>query len=245
MKKGDFVKVKKGIKDPEHQQFDMSGWKGLISEKFDSEKGEPIIIQIQWDIETLKKIPPNYIKKCIEDGCEFEAMNLEDKEVIVLESKNKDNQKEREQLIIDLDDKFGDADFDDDDLRLSEILENNDISVNAHNLTKFRTFLIEHLKGRVLLTGIEDFPWEERFVFGYGSEREYAQLRKTNPSYKDTFKLVKILSVDDGDRDLVAKVQRQSDRRTFQIPLSRLECVDQESDNYALLDEFSVWVVNY
>lgn len=97
----------------------------------------------------------------------------------------------------------------------------------------------------MLMDGVEDFPWEERFVFGRGSEKQYAQLRKTRPSYKDTFKLVKILSVDEYEGDLLAKVQRQSDRRTFEIPLSRLKCIDKTSDNYVLLDDFSVWVVNY
>ena len=245
MKVGDFVKVKKGIKDPDYQKFDMSEWTGVISKKFEAQEGEMQIIAIEWDITTLKKLPVEFIKGCIEDGCEFGTMNLAEEDVQLMDNGEIDNEKEREKLILDLEQKYEHAGFDDQENRISDILGSTDIYVSYENLEKYRTFLIQNLKGRVLLDGVEDFPWEERFVFGYGSEKEYAQLRKTRPSYKDTFKLVKILSADKFEGDLLAKVQRQSDRRTFQIPLSRLKCIDETSDNYVLLDDFSVWVVNY
>jgi len=245
MKVGDFVKVKKGIKDPDHQQFDMSEWTGIISKKFDTEKGEMQIIAIQWDINTLKKLPVEFVKNCIEDGCEFGTMHLAEEEVQLIDNDKRNNEKEREKLILDLERKYEFAGFDEQENRISDLLDSTNIHVNSENLKKYRTFLIQHLKGRILLNGVEDFPWEERFVFGFGSEKEYTQLRKTRPSYKDTFKLVKILSADEFQGDLLVKVQRQSDRRTFKIPLSQLKCIDEASDNYTLLDDFSVWVVNY
>lgn len=247
MELGNFVKVKKGIKDPDYQEFDMSDWTGVISKKIAIQDNGLQLVEVQWDMKTLEKLPIKFIKDSIEDGCEFDAMNLGKEDIHIIENREKDNPKERRKLVIDLESKYDYIGFDDDDKRIAEILNSNNVAVNKENLKTYRTYLIENLKGRILLTGIEDFSWEERFVFGYGSEREYAQLRKTNPSYKDTFKLVKILSVDkyDYDRDLFAKVQRQEDRKTFEIPLSQLECIDEKSDNYALLDEFSVWVVNY
>jgi len=245
MKIGDSIKVKQGLKDPDYQKFDMSEWTGIISKKFDTQEGKMQAIAVQWDIGTLKKLPIEFVKGAIEDGCEFGTMHLTVADVQLITNDKRDNEKEREKLILDLSNKYEYAGFDDQENRISDILDSTNIHVNIENLKKYRTFLIQHLKGRILLNGVEDFPWEERFVFGFGSEKEYAQLRKTRPSYKDTFKLVKILSADEFQGDLLVKVQRQSDRRTFKIPLSQLKCIDEASDNYTLLDDFSVWVVNY
>jgi hypothetical protein len=101
------------------------------------------------------------------------------------------------------------------------------------------------LEEPVYLTGVEDFPWEERFFFGVGSEREHAELRKSRPSSRDTFKLLKILDADTYESDLFAKVRRESDGKTFEIMLSWLEATDEDSENYALLQTFSIWIVNY
>ncbi|MEM6320892.1 MAG: hypothetical protein AAF960_24715 [Bacteroidota bacterium] len=241
---GTFVQVKQGIMDPDYEQTDMSGWKGVITKKIPSKSGTPII-RIKWDIETIKQLSPDYIKQAIEDGCQFDAMNLSKDEVQVLDGKNEDNEKERKQLVLDLSNKYAYVGFDDEEQFIAELLETNDISVNPTNLEKYRSFLIRNLEGRVLLTGTEDFPWEERFVFGYGTKKEYAQMRKTRPSYQDTFLLTKLLPINRRKRDLVAEVKRQSDGKNFEILLSWLECVDKESANYNLLQAFSSWVVNY
>ena len=108
----------------------------------------------------------------------------------------------------------------------------------------FRDYLKKNLELPCLLTGIEDFPWEERFVFGFGDKAEYERLKKTRPSYTDTFEL---LNIDEADPDdgIVAVVQRTSDRKEFSLPLADLEARVKESKNYQLLDDYSVWFVNY
>ncbi len=61
----------------------------------------------------------------------------------------------------------------------------------------------------------------------------------------DTYNL---LSFDD-DVDLNAgifvNVQRVSDKKKCFLPLADLEATDQQSKNYELLDDFSVWFVNW
>ena len=90
MKIGDFVKVKDGLKDPEYQLFDMSGWTGVISQKFDKVEGEIQVIVIEWDIATLNKLPVKYISSCIEDSCEFETMTLAEEDVHLMDNDKKD-----------------------------------------------------------------------------------------------------------------------------------------------------------
>ena len=117
-----------------------------------------------------------------------------------------------------------------------------------------RTLFYQHLKTNLLLpcevTGMEDFNWEEIYVFGPGDQGEYNQLKKTQPSYTDKYEL---LGIDRelqsgwilfGEDDIAARVKRISDGKEFLLGLSELKAVDKKSDNYQLLDDFSCWLVN-
>jgi hypothetical protein len=58
----------------------------------------------------------------------------------------------------------------------------------------------------------------------------------------------RILSFDDHydeDNGILANVCRISDKRKFTLPLEDLEVVDRTSINYQILDDYSVWFVNY
>ena len=42
------------------------------------------------------------------------------------------------------------------------------------------------------MTGIEDFQWEEPYVIGGWSQKEYERLKKTQPSYRDHYDLLAV-----------------------------------------------------
>lgn len=44
---------------------------------------------------------------------------------------------------------------------------------------------------------------------------------------------------------LIANVIREKDKRTFQIPLSDLRAMVENSGNFQLLNDYSVWCINY
>ncbi len=90
---------------------------------------------------------------------------------------------------------------------------------------------------------MEDFSWEEPYVVGGWDQREYEELKKTNPSYTDTFEL-QTLGPPNEHEDVIAKVKRLSDGRVFEIGLSCLCCDDEKSDAYSLLDDYGVWHTN-
>lgn len=100
------------------------------------------------------------------------------------------------------------------------------------------------------VTGIEDFRWEEFYVFGPGDRQEYAQLKQTQPSYEDRFELLAIEkdAVSEwmlfAGEDIAAYVRRKSDGKEFYLGLSELEAADKRSQNYQLLDDYSVFFVN-
>jgi hypothetical protein len=112
----------------------------------------------------------------------------------------------------------------------------------------------EYLKTNLSLpcevTGIEDFRWEEIYVFGPGNKKEYEQLKKTRPSYTDHYELFEIVRNAESpwamcyEEDVGASVRRISDGKKFLLGLSELEATDKKSKDYQLLDDYSVWFVN-
>ena len=118
-------------------------------------------------------------------------------------------------------------------------------SVSEETLEIYLNYLKQHLAFPCDLTGIEDFPWEEFYILGPGSKQEHEQLRKERPSYLDTFTLITFEEDESSSQDLLVQVKRISDNKQFVLPLSDLKSTDRRSKNYQMLDDFSVWVVNY
>jgi hypothetical protein len=114
----------------------------------------------------------------------------------------------------------------------------------ARNAKRWRGHLLSSLPLPIRVTGIEDFPWEEPYVFGGWDKGEYARLKKTQPSYTDTFDLVDIQGPEEHD-DLVARVRRVADRRVFHIGLSWLRTESKDDPLYNKLNDYSVWHCNY
>ncbi len=118
------------------------------------------------------------------------------------------------------------------------------------SIAKYYAYLRDNLRLPCEVTTIEDLKWEEYFVFGPGSQQEYAELQKTQPSCQDTFDLLDIQQEGNSKwylshLDIVAKVRRRSDAKEFDLGLSELEATDKESENHQILDDYSVFFVNY
>jgi hypothetical protein len=61
----------------------------------------------------------------------------------------------------------------------------------------------------------------------------------------DTYNLRSFDDDVDQNSGIVVNVQRVSDKKKFVLPLADLEATEQQSKNYELLDDFSVWFVNW
>jgi hypothetical protein len=137
------------------------------------------------------------------------------------------------------------SDFDEQEKRIAKVLGKDEVpEANERTLRLYLAYLKKNLEFPCYLTGIEDFPWEERYVLGDGSKTEYEKLKKTKPSYTDTFEILGLEDEIDESHGILVKVKRVSDRKKFTLPLADLEAEDQQSNNYQLLDDFSVWFVN-
>jgi hypothetical protein len=130
------------------------------------------------------------------------------------------------------------------DARICANLATKNLAVTKAKLKTYLRYLKGTLEFPVKVKGIEDFEWEEYYVFGPGSQREYEQLKKTNPSYTDTFNLLGLVEEVEDWEGILAKLVRLSDKKRFTLPLADLRATDKSSKNYELLDDYSVWFVN-
>ena len=138
--------------------------------------------------------------------------------------------------------------FEEQEKRIAQILaptSEEGLRKSPDTVRTYQDYLEKNIERPCLLTGIEDFPWEERYVFGYGDEKEYEELKKTRASYRDIFELIAFEEWEEGDEAIMARVKRKRDNKKFTIGLDWLKAVDKESSNYQLLDDFAVWHVNY
>ena len=140
-----------------------------------------------------------------------------------------------------------DSNFKEQEKRIKEVFPKKikEIWKCEETIELYKKYLEKELELPIILTGIEDFSWEEFYVFGPGSKKEYEQLKKTRPSFTDKFILNKIHDDIDEHYGLFVKVTRETDKKKFVLPLADLKIVDKKSKNYKLLDDYSVWAINY
>lgn len=117
--------------------------------------------------------------------------------------------------------------------------------VNEKTLNSFYEYLVQNLTLPCEVTGSEDFPWEEYYIIGGGSKQEHNKLRKTKPSYLDTYELLKVVYTVEGYSELMVAVKRTSDKKKFTLPLADLEVSNGNSQNARLIDDYAFWYVNW
>ncbi len=141
--------------------------------------------------------------------------------------------------------------MDNQDIRIAQILADGDVDneemqeKSSETIAKYLHYLKKNIEFPSIVIGIEDFPWEEKYVFGYGNKKEYEKLKKNNPSYKDKFEILDFIEDEDYDEQIMVRVKRLSDQKEFILELDYLKAVDKKSKNYQLLDDYAVWYVNY
>ena len=138
------------------------------------------------------------------------------------------------------------AKLDNQDQRIATIFGTQEVpEVDTDTLERSLDHLKQHLALPCQLTSIEDFDWEEYYVIGPGSKAEHERLRKTRPSFMDTYDLLSFEEEVDPDDGIMVHVRRVSDTKKFLLPLANLEVTQKKSPNYQLLDDYAVWIVNW
>ena len=126
--------------------------------------------------------------------------------------------------------------------RIADILGADNLAVTLKSLTLYRDYLRKNLDTPCILTGIEDFPWEEKYVFGIDDITEDEALKIKQPSRADTYELKRFEDLMNESTGILVKVKRVNDNQRFFLDLASLKGVDKTSRNYMLLDDYSLWV---
>ncbi|MEX0612891.1 MAG: hypothetical protein WD738_01775 [Pirellulales bacterium] len=136
------------------------------------------------------------------------------------------------------------------DARIERIIGDDDDLTFEDCIDRFYDHLKSNLQLPCIVTGIEDFRWEEFYVIGPGDPTEYERLRKDRPSYQDKYDLLAIEKDASSewmmflDEDIGGYVRRHSDDKEFFLGLAEIKPVDKKSKNYQLLRDYAVWFVN-
>ena len=136
--------------------------------------------------------------------------------------------------------------MDDQEKRIAAIFGMDDVlKVSAETLIIFLKYIKDNIDITCEISGIEDFEWEEYYMIGPGSKKEHEKLRKTRPSFMDTYKIFGFDDVPDDDYGILVNLRRTTDKKKFSLPLADMEATDKNHPSYTLLDDYSVWFVNW
>src|SRR6266516_3732318 len=135
------------------------------------------------------------------------------------------------------------------DQRLADIFGTQTVpKVTEETLAIYLDYLKQHLEVPCQLTGIESlgcFAWETSYIFGRRRPKEYAQRKKKEPSYRDTYAFLSFAEEYDPYDGLAVKVKRGSDSKRFVLPLANLKALEKPSNNDQLLDDYVVRFLNW
>ena len=134
---------------------------------------------------------------------------------------------------------------DEEEKRILGILNSDDYSVNEDNQKIYFEYLSKNVQKPCIMTGMEDFDWEEPYLLGGWSQKEYTKLKLTQPSYTDQFELLGFVDEIDDWKGIFVKVKRVADNKKFELPLWDLKVIDDNSPNYLFVSDYSSWMTNY
>jgi hypothetical protein len=176
-----------------------------------------ISIEIAWDSLILDRMSAEYIDTSMEEGFDYFLMWLSEDEVLLADPR--DQQQAVDDKIFDLSKQFGFMRSEDQHITITQILNSSDLSVSKENLDRFYNYLSKNLTYPCLLTGMEDFSWEEPYVLGIFDQDEYDILKIKRASYTDHFKLIRLEDRIDDLHGILVKIRRIVDKKLFFLPL--------------------------
>jgi len=218
-KKGDSVRVKEGVKEPDTEEFELGGLQGRIIST--AEEEEENLITIEWDSISLQQLPNDYIIQAEEDGLSWDSMVLFESDVEI--TVPRDKKRDVEKKLNELSDKFLWSSEGEESLRISKILE----GVNLKDEMKCYQKWYDHLEKEL------SFPIQAVI-------QEYAENDWTIKSGEKV--IIKSLSSITDMYALIADITFKG--RKIEYPLCDLEVKNKISNDYQLIKDYSIWFSN-
>ena len=211
---GDIVKVKQGVLDPDFGD-DIGGWQGQVSE-INSD-----LVCIDLDSITLSKCPDKYIQQCEEDGLDWEQIYLsnEDIEPAIprITPANLTDIKKAIHLKHQWD-HLGESIS----KRIHEVLKNTKITDEKELMDAWEQYLKNNLS----------FPFAAE-ISEYQNQGPLQQGDK-----------IRIHGIIGNDEHYGVFVKLRLGKRVFDFPLCNIAVGDKNTNNYLIVDDYSVWFAN-
>lgn len=212
-KKGDIVKVKQGVIDPDFGD-DIGGWQGEITDVADSD------VCIDLDSISISECPDEYIRKCEEDGLDWEKiyLSVEDVEPAISRDTTADLHRTREEIRIKHQwDHLGES-----SKRMYEVLKDINTTDEDAVMDAWEQYLSKKLS----------FPFDAEIS-------EY--LNNVPVQQGDKIRAHGIIGSDVLSGILI---QLRSGEKVFQFPLCDTEVLDEKSYNCEIVHDYKVWFDN-
>jgi len=220
MNKGDSVKVKKGVLEPDTEKFELSDWQGRIVDIDTATTEEGALVSIEWDVKTLQLIPADYIIQSEIEGLGWEIMVLFESDVEITESR--DNESDVKKMQEEISDKYYWSWLGEDGLRIAAVLggmERKDEMICFDIWYKY-------------LNSVLSFPIQAVVL-----ESEYKGLIE-----EDTKVEITALSTVNDMYGIMAAIKVTENKQDF--PLCDLDVMDERSAGYQFIKDYTIWFAN-
>ena len=220
LKIGDSVIVNQGVKEPDLEEFELSGWQGRVVDIDTKSDIENILITIEWDSLTLNQIPSDYIVQSKVDGLAWNMMTLYESEMQkTIPRDTKENAKKAED---ELSDKYYWQSEGEEGLRISKILK----GINPQDEMKCLRKWIDHLDKELT------FP-----IQAIVSESEDKGLIKDGDKV-----LIKSLHDIVDLYGIIASIIFNG--KKYMFPLCDLKVINKTKADSQLIDDYRLWFAN-
>ena len=211
---GDTVKVLPGITEPDFGD-DFSGWQGEVV-GLDEDDDDAILVDINWDSQTLEAIPEEYIERNENQGLDWSGVFLYADEVTPAEPR--DTPEERAQTLKQLRRKFAWVYLGDQGRRIRTVLHDIDSDDLWAAMQVWDAYLRQNLK----------FPFD-------------AEVIDTQPGRLRTGTRVKVTGFQPPDEDEGVMVMVEKAKKKIEVDLYNLEPLDLSAPLYEFVDDYQTW----
>ena len=229
IKVGDCVKVKKGIFDFDNPSVCIENWQGQIIEEYDSTE-DGLMGVIQWDSQTLREMPKDYIKQSIEDDLDYSKYNFAISDLEGAKSRGKEE--DTDKIVRELEALYPQSLFvkkekhskgyNEQEQRIVKILEGIDINE------------VTELEGWAKYLHIQlQFPFKAEIIDLERSIRGFNE--------GDAVTVKKIIGTDNSYGVIV---EIKKGLMKCKLPLGNIEVCAKNSKNYTDVDDFNFWFEN-
>jgi hypothetical protein len=217
-KKGESIKIKQGVCDPDYPNIDISGWQGRILE-FDGEDEDGELYIIAWDSISLKSMDAAVILDAIEEEIDYSLITLyaNDFEKAV----PRDKEKDVELALAEIEEEFFWSDLGEQGERIRAVLKTAKSNSEKDRLKAWEIYLKSKLKFPMPLI----YVGESEGVFKEGAALNLQSI----DSISDVMGIVGTAKLEKG---------------TASVPLCDLDSEIENEANLALYD-YCIWFANH